>query len=183
MKFKIPFTISNIEVLKKRSKGFIKLTRAKESKIDEYLKNADVKIERREHQRHNIPATVTCTFFEETLQGKGKFCGFIQDISYGGVFLELRDDFLNLTESMLPHTNIEMTFEFNFPDGINKMDFSGIIKWDRRVKKNGKSFLCLGIQFHTLDERRKEIIKRYLSLGAGDKNLIWNLWDNLSVQP
>ena len=60
------------------------------------------RIERREHHRYQIPVSVTCKFFEETLQGKGKFWGFIQDISYGGVFLELRDDFLNLTESMLP---------------------------------------------------------------------------------
>jgi hypothetical protein len=140
-------------------------------------------IERRAHQRYQIPAAVTCTFFEETLQGKGRFQGFIQDISYGGVSLEIRDDFLKLTEAMLPHTTIEMTVAFNFPEGISNMTFSGIIKWDRRIKKNDKSFLSLGIQFHVLDEQSKETIKRYLSLGAGDKNLIWNLWDNVSAQP
>jgi hypothetical protein len=43
-------------------------------------KNRDV--ERREHERHVIPAAVTCTFFEEVLRGKGSFQGFIQDIYY-----------------------------------------------------------------------------------------------------
>jgi hypothetical protein len=135
-------------------------------------------IERRKQHRYQIPAAVTCTFFEETLQGKGEFQGFIQDISLGGVSLEIRDDFLKLTESMLLHTNIEMTVEFNFPDGINKLDFSGIIKWNKRIKKNDKSFLYLGVQFHGLDARSKEIIKKFITFGDGDKNLIWELWDN-----
>jgi hypothetical protein len=139
-------------------------------------------VDRRKHHRYQIPAAVTCKFFEETLQGNGEFQGFIQDISLGGVSLEIRDDFLKLTESMLRHTTIEMTVEFNFPDGITKMDFSGIIKWDKRIKKDNKSYLYLGIQFHSLDARSKETIKKFLTFGEGDKNLIWELWDNNLVQ-
>ena len=146
------------------------------------MDNEDARIERREHQRYNIPAAVTCKFFEETLKGKTEFHGFIQDISYGGISLEIRDDFLKITESMLLHTNIEMVFVFNFPDGMNKMNFSGIIRWYKRIKKNEKNLVYLGIQFHNLDVRNKEILKTYLSLGTGDKNLLWNLWDNLSAQ-
>ena len=54
-------------------------------------------IERRKYLRRSIPAAVTCTFYEEVLQGKGSFKGFIQDISLGGVALEIRDDFLTIT--------------------------------------------------------------------------------------
>jgi len=62
------------------------------------------------------------------------------------------------------------------------MNFSGIISWCKRVKKKNMSFLYLGIQFYHLDKSNKDILKKYLSLGTGDKNLIWNLWDNLSIK-
>jgi hypothetical protein len=117
------------------------------------------------------------------LKGKSSFQGFIQDISFGGVSLEIRDDFLNISDSLLTYTNIEMAVEFNLPDGAHKMSFSGIIRWHKRVKKKNKNFLYLGIKFYNLEERDRDVLKQYLSLGTGDKNLIWNLWDNLSVQP
>jgi len=66
-----------------------------------------VGIDRREHPRLQIPAAVSCTFFEEVLQGKDSFKGFIQDISVGGVSLEIRDDFLTIRESLLLYTNIK----------------------------------------------------------------------------
>ena len=143
------------------------------------MDNAKEMIERRKYQRYKIPATVYCTFYEEALQLKGGFQGFIEDISYGGVSLEIRDDFLRITESMLLYTNIEMNFEFNFPDGKNKIDISGIIRWYRRIKKSDKNLLYLGVKFHNLDAQRTEIVKRFISLGTGDKNVIWNLWDNI----
>jgi hypothetical protein len=108
-------------------------------------------VERRENKRHCIPAVVTCTFFEEVLTRKGSLQGIIQDISFGGVSIEI--------------------------------SFSGIVKWYKRVKKKDKNALYLKIQFHNLDEKSAEMLKKYLSLGSGDKNLIWNLWDNLSRTP
>ena len=138
--------------------------------------------ESRDYQRHNIPAAVNCTFFEGVFRGKGNFQGFIQDISCGGVSLEIRDDFLNIQESLLLYTNIAMTVEFNLPDGNHRMDFSGIIRWYKRIKKRDRSCLYLGIRFDSLDEQNKKILKDYLSLGTGDKNLIWNLWDNRLAQ-
>jgi len=140
-------------------------------------------VERREHERHAIPAAVTCTFFEEVLRGKGTFEGFIQDISLGGVALEVRDDFLTIKESLLLYTTLEMTVAFNLSDGIHRMHVSGIIRWYKRIKKSDKSFVYIGIKFHSLDEKSKEILEHYLSVGTGDTNLIWNLWDNLSIQP
>lgn len=49
MKFKIPFVFSDIVRLKRRSKSFIKFTRIKESKLDEYLKNTGEEITRRQY--------------------------------------------------------------------------------------------------------------------------------------
>ena len=140
-------------------------------------------IEMREHQRHNVPAMVTCTFLEESLRGKSSFQGFIQDISFGGVSLEVRDDFLIINDSLLKYTDIEMAVEFDLPDGEHRLNFSGVIRWQKRVKKNNMSFLYLGIQFYDLKERDKIVLEKYLLLGTGDKNLIWNLWDNILMQP
>jgi hypothetical protein len=137
--------------------------------------------ERREHRRCSIPAAVNCIFFKKDLKGKNKFQGFIQDISLGGVSLEIRDDTLIINDAFLQYTNIEMTLQLNMPDGTYKMNISGIIRWYKRVKKKDVNLLYLGIQFYNLGESDKVIIEKYLALGTGDKSLIWNLWDNLSV--
>lgn len=151
--------------------------------MEELKNNKNVMIERRKHQRFNIPAAVNCKFFNKDIKGKSSFQGFIQDISFGGISLELRDDFSIINDSLLKYTSVQMTLELNMSDGIHKINFSGIIRWYRRVKKEGMSFLYLGIQFYNLDESSKEVIKKYLAFGTGDKNLIWNLWDNLTIQP
>lgn len=151
--------------------------------MDELKPDEKTGVERREHQRHVIPAAVTCTFFEDVLRGKGTFQGFIQDISLGGVSLEVRDDFQTIKESMLLYTTLEMTLTFNLSDGTHRMNVSGIIRWYKRIKKADKSFVYMGIKFHSLDEKSRELLQHYVTLGTGDANLIWNLWDNLSVKP
>ena len=93
--------------------------------------------------------------------------------------MEITDDFLNIKEDLLNHTTIEMEIELNSPVGLRKMHFSGIIKWYKRVKKKDKNILNLHIQFHSLDEEGADVLMNYLSCGSGDKNLFWNLWDNL----
>lgn len=137
-------------------------------------------MERREHKRYNVPAMVTCTFYEGGIKGKSSFQGFIQDISSGGVSIEIRDDFLKISEALLLYTTVEMSVALNFPDGVHQMDFAGIIRWCRRRKAKVKNCLYLGIKFHNLSEENKALVKNYTSLGQGDKNLIWNLWDNLT---
>lgn len=42
------------------------------------------------------------------------------------------------------------------------------------------NLLYLGIQFFYLDESDKSVLKKYLALGTGDKNLIWNMWDTVN---
>ena len=109
--------------------------------------------------------------------------GFIRNISFGGVLLEIMNDSSNVKEELLKYTNAEMEVELNSPDGLHKMNFSGIIKWYKKVKKKDNNTLYLNIQFHNLDDKSADVLKKYLSLSSGDKNLFWNLWDNLSMQP
>jgi len=68
----------------------------------------------------------------------------------------------------------------SFPDGAHTMDFSGVIRWCRRRKEESRNFLYLGVKFHNLSEENQTLVRQYMSLGRGDKNLIWNLWDTLS---
>ena len=50
MKFKIPFTISkDIEILKRKSKRYLKFTSKKKSKLDDYLEDTDIDINRRQY--------------------------------------------------------------------------------------------------------------------------------------
>jgi len=49
MKFKIPFTFSDTEILKRRSHSFIKFTSPKKTKLEEYLKNTRQKISKRQY--------------------------------------------------------------------------------------------------------------------------------------
>jgi len=86
--------------------------------MEHFDSNGKGKINKRSHQRHNTPATVICKFFNRNLKGKSSFQGFIQDISLGGVSLEIRDDFLIIKDSVLKYTRIEMALELNLPDGI-----------------------------------------------------------------
>lgn len=136
--------------------------------------------DRREHKRHNVPAMVTCSFYEGGIRGKSSFQGFIQDISLGGVSIEIRDDFLKISEALLFYTTVEISVALSFPDGAHTMDFSGVIRWCRRRKEESRNFLYLGVKFHNLSEENKALVRQYMSLGRGDKNLIWNLWDTLS---
>jgi hypothetical protein len=76
-----------------------------------------------------------------------------------------------------------MVVELNMPDGNHKMNISGIIRWHKRLKKKNMSFLYLGVQLCDLKENDGAVLNKYLALGTGDRNLIWNLWDNLSIRP
>ncbi len=139
-----------------------------------------VQMDRREHKRHSVPVMITCTFYEGGIKGKSSFQGFIQDISCGGVAIEIRDDYLKISEALLLYTTTEMSVSLNFPDGVHHMKFSGVIRWCRRRKEKDKNRLYLGIKFNNLSQENQALVESYIALGKGDKNLIWNLWDNLS---
>ncbi|MBU0894697.1 MAG: type II secretion system F family protein [Nanoarchaeota archaeon] len=74
MKFRIPLSItSDIEILKRRSKNFVKFTNPKPSKLDEYLKDTDANINRRQYlaicYRYFVFNLLTLTVISTSLFG------------------------------------------------------------------------------------------------------------------
>lgn len=49
MKFKIPFTFSDIEILKRKSKPFLKFAKTKSARLDNFLRGSEVNIESRQY--------------------------------------------------------------------------------------------------------------------------------------
>ena len=72
--------------------------------------------------------------------------------------------------------------DFHFSDGSHQVVLTGIVTWNKRIRRKEKSYLYLGIRLDEQNEKNTQILNDYLSLGTGDKNLIWNLWDNLSLR-
>ena len=140
-------------------------------------------VEKSEHKRYAIPVAVRCTLYKEDIKGKNSFQGFIRDISLGGVSLEIRDDTLVINDAFLQYVNIEMAFEITLPDVTHTVNISGVIRWYKKVKRKEVNLLYLGVQFLDLGKNDETVLNKYLALGAGDKSLIWNLWDSLSTQP
>jgi hypothetical protein len=131
---------------------------------------------------HIIPTFVNCIFLKYSLKGNRAYKGFIEYISLNELSLEIRDDYFTLQESLLIYSTLEMTVAFHFPDGLHKVNLTGIITWCKRVRKKDTCNLHLGIRLYELNEKNREILTDYLYLGIGDKNLIWNLWDNLLIR-
>ena len=139
-------------------------------------------VEKCVHSLYAIPTFVNCTFLENSLKGNRAYKGFIEDISLNKLSLELRDDYFSIQESLLIYSTLEMNVIFHFPDGLHEVNLTGVITWCKRLRKKDRSYLHLGIRLYELNEKNREILKGYLYLGIGDKNLIWNLWDNLLMR-
>lgn len=133
----------------------------------------------RDHQFHTIPTFVNCTFLGNSLQGDRNHQGFIEKISLNELSLELRDDYCTIQESLLIYSPLEMTMIFHFPNELHKVTLTGMITWSKRLRKKDKSCLYLGTRLYELNEKQRAVLKDYLCLGIGDKNLVWNLWDTL----
>ena len=134
------------------------------------------------HCFHTIPTFVTCAFLENSFTGNRIYKGFIENISLRELLLELRDDFFCIQESLVSYSSVKLSIDFHFPDGLHQVVLTGIIIRNKRVRKKEKSYLYLGIRLDEQNEKNGEILNDYLSSGIGDTNLIWNLWDNLSIR-
>ena len=131
----------------------------------------------------SIPTFANCTFLENSFKGNRTYKGFVEDISPGELSLELRDDYFSIQKSLLLYSPMELSMDFHFPDGPHQVALTGIITRNKRVRKKGKSYLYLRVRLNEQNEKNSEILNDYLALGIGDTNLIWNLWDNLSIRP
>jgi len=150
--------------------------------MKDFTERATGAVEKCAHRLYSIPTFVNCTFLEHPLKGNRAYKGFIEDISLNELSLELRDNYFSIQESLLKYSTLEMTVIFHLPDGVHEVNLTGIITWNKRFRKKDKSYIHLGIRLYELNEKNRELLKDYLHLGIGDKNLIWNLWDNLSIR-
>ena len=138
--------------------------------------------EKNKHHFHAIPTFVTCAFLGNLFKGNRSYKGFVEDISLSKLSLELRDDYFTIQESLAIYSPVELSMDFHFPNGLHQIVLTGIVIWNKRVRKKEKSYLYLGIRLDGQNEKSEEILNSYLSSGMGDTNLIWNLWDNLSIR-
>ena len=150
--------------------------------MKDFTERATAAVEKCAHSLYSIPTFVNCTFLEHPLNANRAYKGFIEDISLNELSLELRDDYFSIQESLLIYSVLEMNVIFHFPDGLHEVNLTGIITRCKRFGEKDKSYLYLGIRLYELNEKDTAILKNYLHLGIGDKNLIWNLWDNLPIQ-
>jgi hypothetical protein len=150
--------------------------------MEDFIKRETDVVEKCAHRLYTIPTFVNCMFLEHPLKGNRTYKGFIEDISLNELSLELRDDYFRIQESLLIYSTLEMTVIFHSSDGLHEVNLTGIITWCKRFRKKDKSYLHFGIRLYELSKKNRELLKGYLHLGIGDKNLIWNLWDNLAVR-
>jgi len=139
-------------------------------------------VEKCVQQLHIMPTFVNCTFLVDALKQNRTYKGFIEDLSLNELSLELRDNYFTIQEAEVIYSTIEITTVFHLPDGIHEVLLTGIITWCKRIRNKDKSHLHLRIRLVELNEKTREVLKDYLYLGIGDKNLIWNLWDNLLMR-
>ena len=139
-------------------------------------------IEQSVHTLHTIPTFVNCTFLEDSLKWDGSYKGFIENISLHELSLELRDDYCTIQESLLKYSPLEINVVLHLPAGLQQVVLTGIITGNKRVQKKEKGYVRLGIRLNEHNEKNSGLLKEYISLGIGDTNLIWNLWDNLFVR-
>jgi hypothetical protein len=132
-----------------------------------------------DQQFHTLPTFVSCTFLGNSLKGSRNHQGFIEKIALNKLSLELIDDYCTIQESLLIYSPLEMTMMFHFPNRLHKVTLTGMITRSERLRKKDKSCLHLETRLYELNETQRAILKEYLYLGIGDKNLVWNLWDTL----
>jgi hypothetical protein len=150
--------------------------------MKDFTERATDVVEKCAHRLYSIPTLVNCTFLEQPLKGNRAYKGFIDEISINQLSLELRDDYFSIQESLLKYSTLEMTVILHLHDGLREVNLTGIITWCKRFRKKDRSCLQLGISLYDLNEKNRETLQDYLYLGIGDKNLIWNLWDNLLIR-
>ena len=146
--------------------------------MSDFTERATDAVAKGRHRLYSIPTFVNCTILEYPLKGNKPYKGFIENISLNELSLELRDDYFSIQEAFLKYSTLEMTVIFHLPDGSHKVNLTGIVTWCKRSSRKEKSCLQIGIHLYELNKKHKKLLNDYLHLGIGDKNLIWNLWDN-----
>ena len=134
--------------------------------------------EKRRHVRAELPTMVTMKVFSREGREKKAITlkGIIDDLSIGGVSVEVDERYMPIDVDQLVEQIVKM--EIHFPKNKKNPYILGSIRWIKREVAKGSSVLQLGIQFVDITEENLKALKNFLELGSGDQNLLWNLWDS-----
>ena len=138
--------------------------------------------EKRQCSRHDKPLSVCFGFFgeKENLSGPESFSGFVEDISIGGVRIQIVDTYGFLHGKDLQRKAIKLSIP------IPQFDYTfittGIIQWVKGDNKSLNQTISLGVEFINLSTPDQQYLENYLGSNLGDQNLLWDLWSK-EVKP
>lgn len=134
--------------------------------------------EQRRDPRSDLPTMVILKVFSRD-DGKKEAItlkGIAKDLSLSGVCIEIDERYVPIDIDQLTEQTVKM--EIRFPEGTKTPYILGIVRWIKRKTAKGSSLLLAGIKFTDITEDNFQALKKFLGLGAGDQNLLWDLWES-----
>ena len=138
--------------------------------------------EKRQACRHDKPLSVYFGFFgeKESLSGPESFRGFVEDVSTGGVRIQIVDAYGFLYGKDLRRKVIKLSIPM--PQFDYTLVTTGIIQWVKSDNKSLNQTFSLGVEFINISMTDCQYLENYLSSNLGDQNLLWDLWSK-EVKP
>ena len=138
--------------------------------------------ERRDSKRYDKPLSVEFGLIGEkpSLSNRTSFQGFIEDISLGGLRLQLKEKYGKLYKMKFQGKQINMAIalpQFNYT-----VYTLGEIQWSNDFQEHAEHVITMGIKFIDLSPTDCQYLENYISSNKGDHNLLWELW-NKEVKP
>ena len=138
--------------------------------------------ERRAFKRHDKPLSVEFGLIGEksSLSNRTSFQGFIEDISLGGMRLQLREKYGKLYKTKMQGKRIKLSIPFSqFNHTVYAL---GEIQWSNDVQEHAEHVITLGVKFVDLAPTDRQYLENYMNSNRGDHNLLWDLW-NKEIRP
>ena len=144
----------------------------------EINKNTESNImdERRIFKRHDKPLSIEFGLVGEkdSLSKRSSFQGFVEDISLGGLRLQLRERYGKLYK--VPLQGKQITLSIPFPQFNYTVFTLGIIQWSNDFQEHTEHVITMGIKFVDLSPTDSQYLENYMGSNKADHNLLWELW-------
>ncbi len=138
--------------------------------------------DRRASKRYDKPLRVEFGLIGEkaSLSNRTSFQGFIEDISLGGLRLQLKERYGKLYKMKLQGKQVKLAIplpQFNYTAYA-----LGEIQWSNDFQEHAEHVITMGIKFIDLSPTDCQYLENYMGSSKGDHNLLWELW-NKEVKP
>jgi len=138
--------------------------------------------DRRASKRYDKPLSVEFGLIGEkaSLSNRTSFQGFIEDISLGGLRLQLKERYGKLYKMKLQGKQVKLAIplpQFNYTAYA-----LGEIQWSNDFQEHAEHVITMGIKFIDLSPTDCQYLENYMGSSKGDHNLLWELW-NKEVKP